>query len=109
MEWNMNVTKRFLDSTAELWDAYLDHPFVKGIADGSLDEEKFRYYMVQDYLYLIEYARVFALGVAKAKDLSSMRLFAAYVKQIMDEVTYRRHDGKNILRMMKVVKSENQK
>ena len=84
MEWNMNVTKRFLDSTAELWDAYLDHPFVKGIADGSLDEEKFRYYMVQDYLYLIEYARVFALGVAKAKDLSSMRLFAAYVKQIMD-------------------------
>ena len=78
------VTQRLLDCSMDLWDAYLEHPFVQGIADGSLDQEKFRFYMVQDYLYLIEYAKVFALGVAKAKDLDSMRLFAAYVKQILD-------------------------
>ena len=33
-----------------------------GIGDGSLDQEKFRYYMIQDYLYLIDYTRVFAIG-----------------------------------------------
>ena len=33
--------------------------------------------MIQDYLYLIDYTRVFAVGVAKAKDLSVMKLFAA--------------------------------
>lgn len=81
---NAVVTKRLLESCEELWDSYLEHPFVQGIADGTLDEEKFRFYMVQDYLYLIEYAKVFALGVAKARDMESMRLFAGYVKQILD-------------------------
>ena len=80
----MTATERFLAASWDLWGAYLEHPFVRGIADGSLDEKKFRYYMVQDYLYLVEYARVFALGVAKARDMESMRLFAGYVGQILD-------------------------
>ena len=59
--------------------AYHEHPFVKGIADGSLDKEKFKYYMIQDYLYLIDYTKVFALGAAKAKDLvMPCSLFAGY-------------------------------
>lgn len=80
----MTTTQRLLACTEELWDSYLDHPFVRGIADGSLEEEKFRYYMVQDYVYLIDYARVFALGVAKSRDMKTMRLFADYVHQILD-------------------------
>ena len=84
METGRKVTDRFLERTRTLWDKYLEHPFVKGIADGSLAEEKFRFYMVQDYLYLFEYAKVFALGVAKAKDPQAMRLFAGYVAQILD-------------------------
>ena len=47
------VTQRLLDGSRDLWDAYLEHPFVQGIADGTLDREKFRFYMIQDYLYLI--------------------------------------------------------
>ena len=54
----MTTTERLLAGTQELWERYTDHPFVRGIADGSLDEEKFRYYMVQDYIYLIDYAKV---------------------------------------------------
>ncbi len=80
----MTTTERLLSCTRELWDSYLEHPFVRGIADGSLDEEKFRYYMIQDYVYLIDYARVFAVGVAKARDMETMRLFADYVHQILD-------------------------
>lgn len=80
----MTTTERLLACTEELWNAYLEHPFVRGIADGSLDEEKFRYYMVQDYVYLIEYAKVFALGVVKSRDMKTMRLFADYVHQILD-------------------------
>ena len=73
-----------IDSVRELWNSFDEHPFVKGIADGTLDKEKFKYYMVQDYLYLIDYARVFALGVVKASDSETMRLCAGYVKQILD-------------------------
>lgn len=80
----MNTTKRLLAASENIWAKYHVHPFVRGIADGSLDREKFRYYMIQDYLYLIEYAKVFAVGVAKAGDLETMRLFAGYIHQILD-------------------------
>ena len=48
----MTMTERLLEATKEIWDGYNETPFVKGIADGSLDHEKFKYYMIQDYLYL---------------------------------------------------------
>ena len=80
----MTTTERLLNVSKEIWEAYHEHPFVKGIADGSLDKEKFKYYMIQDYLYLIDYTKVFALGAAKAKDLSAMKLFAGYTHAILD-------------------------
>lgn len=80
----MTTTKRLLSRTRDIWAGYNAHPFVRGIADGSLDREKFRYYMIQDYIYLIDYAKIFALGVAKARDVDTMRLFAGYVHQILD-------------------------
>ena len=71
-------------SAKDIWAGYDEHPFVRGIADGTLDKEKFKYYMIQDYLYLIDYARVFALGTVKSTDSETMKLCAAYVKQILD-------------------------
>ncbi len=81
---NMKTTARLLDASKAIWNRYHVHPFVRGIADGSLDPQKFQYYMVQDYLYLLDYVRVFAVGVAKARDMETMRLFAGYVSQILD-------------------------
>ena len=80
----MTITEKLLDSVKEIWAGYHTHPFVKGIGDGSLDQKKFRHYMIQDYLYLIDYTKVFAVGVAKAKDLSVMKLFAASTHNILD-------------------------
>ena len=74
----MTMTERLLEATKEIWDGYNETPFVKGIADGSLDHEKFKYYMIQDYLYLLDYTKVFSIGTAKAKNLDAMRLFAGY-------------------------------
>ena len=34
--------------------------------------------MIQDYLYLLDYTKVFSIGTAKAKNLDAMRLFAGY-------------------------------
>ena len=80
----MTTTERLLAASEDIWAQYHAHPFVRGIADGTLVQEKFRYYMIQDYLYLMDYAKVFALGVAKAKDMETMGLFAGYVHQILD-------------------------
>lgn len=81
---NRKTTQRLLDASKEIWAGYHAHPFVRGIADGTLNKKKFQYYMVQDYLYLMEYAKVFTIGVAKAQDMEAMRLFAGYVSQILD-------------------------
>lgn len=80
----MTMTERLLEATKEIWDGYNETPFVKGIADGSLDHEKFKYYMMQDYLYLLDYTKVFSIGTAKAKNLDAMRLFAGYIHSILD-------------------------
>ena len=62
--------------SAGVWDAELEHPFVRGLGDGSLDPERFRFYLEQDYLFLIDYAKVFALAVVKAPDLALQSEFA---------------------------------
>lgn len=79
----MKTTKMLLETAETIWNAYNEHPFVLGIQEGTLDKEKFRFYIIQDYLYLEEYAKTFAVGVAKAKSLETARLFSKYIS-VMD-------------------------
>lgn len=79
----MTVSQRLREAARPIWDACLRHPFVTGIGDGTLPTEKFQYFMLQDYLYLFDYARVFALGVVKARDAALMRTFAQNVDAIL--------------------------
>jgi thiaminase/transcriptional activator TenA len=60
--------------------ARLEHPFVKGLEDGSLDPEIFKRWVLQDYRYLKEFARVFAWATAKARRLSSMQWYAGVLE-----------------------------
>ena len=56
-----------LRSEAEpIWRQIFQHPFLKEIKDGTLPEETFRYYLIQDYLYLEGFGRTVALALAKA-------------------------------------------
>ena len=81
----MNLTDRLYDSAREIWEGYHTHPFVTGIGDGTLPIEKFRYFMLQDYLYLYEYSRLFSLGVVKAADHELMRTFSAMTDSTLKE------------------------
>lgn len=72
----MLFSERLFNAVEPVWNSYLEHPFVKGIGEGTLDKEKFVHYMKQDYVYLIEYSRVFAIGSTKANDLKTMTIFA---------------------------------
>src|SRR6266700_8433293 len=50
----------------------LDHPVVRGIGVGDLDEGRFRNWLVQDYLFLLDYVRLFALAAARAPDAATL-------------------------------------
>ncbi|SEH42515.1 thiaminase /4-amino-5-aminomethyl-2-methylpyrimidine deaminase [Halopenitus malekzadehii] len=72
----MSFTDECAPQADAYWSSILDHPMVRQLGEGTLDEAPFRYWVRQDYVYLQEYARVFALGAAKAPDLDRMGTFA---------------------------------
>src|ERR1700694_1121838 len=71
------------EASAE-WRTYTEHPFTNGVADGSLPEAAFRHYLVLDYLFLIEFARAYALSVYKSPKLADMREGAGGLSAILD-------------------------
>lgn len=73
----MTFTDELRTVAEPIWDATLEHPMVEGIGDGTLDPAPFRHWVCQDYVFLIEYSRVFALGGAHAPDLDRMSRFAS--------------------------------
>lgn len=79
----MAASTRFRQAADAIWQAQHHHPFVRGIGDGTLDPEKFGYWLRQDYLYLIDYSRLFGVAVLRAPDLESMGKFAELLHGIM--------------------------
>ena len=80
----MSFFERLKTAASAEWRAYTEHPFTNGLADGSLTEAAFRHYLVQDYLFLIEFARAYALAVYKSPRLADMREAAAGLSAILD-------------------------
>jgi thiaminase (transcriptional activator TenA) len=72
-------------AAASVWEAQHRHPFVTGIGDGSLAVERFQVWLRQDWLFLVEYARLLALGAARAPDLDTMTRFAGLTQAILEE------------------------
>jgi ferredoxin len=62
------------------WEEQLQHPFVEGLGNGTLPEERFKRWVLQDYRYLKEFARVFAWAAAKADRLESMAWYASVLE-----------------------------
>lgn len=80
----MKPSDRFYKLALPIWESYFSHPFVAGIGDGTLPLEKFRYYMIQDHKYLMQYAKVFALGLVKATDEADMRQYSDLIVATLD-------------------------
>lgn len=79
--------RRLRAACAADWAGYTWHPFCRGLADGSLPLAAFRHYLIQDYLFLIHFARAKALAVFKAESLEAMRDKTASIAAILAETT----------------------
>jgi thiaminase (transcriptional activator TenA) len=88
----MKFSERLHQKLLPIWRLNHSHPFVKEMGNGTLDKEKFRFYMIQDYLYLIDYAKLFALGAVKANDLEDMGTFSNLLHStVNEEMALHRH------------------
>lgn len=54
------LNRSLISNSLDVWTAFVQHPFVLGLADGSLPRESFEWFMKQDYLFLRHYARIWA-------------------------------------------------
>ena len=77
------LSKTLRAGAAEIWKRELAHPFVRGLGDGTLPADRFGFYLEQDYLFLVEYCRVFGLASAKARELAVMGLFSGLLNDTL--------------------------
>jgi thiaminase/transcriptional activator TenA len=76
--------QRLVAAAGPVWHAYTRHEFVRRLAAGDLPEAAFRRYLVQDYLFLLHFARAWGLAVYKSETLAEMRRAQALVAATLD-------------------------
>ncbi|KAF1978337.1 hypothetical protein BU23DRAFT_595557 [Bimuria novae-zelandiae CBS 107.79] len=68
------------------WQKYIHHDFVQRLADGTLPIENFKHYLIQDYLFLIHFARANALASYKSKSMADVARSASQVLNLQTEL-----------------------
>jgi thiaminase/transcriptional activator TenA len=82
----MTIFSRLKSAASAEWSAYVDHAFVKQLGDGTLPQDAFKTYLVQDYLFLIQFARAYALATYKSRTLDDMKAAQGGLANILDEM-----------------------
>lgn len=73
IEQEKTLLEELKDACKDVWHEYTHPEFIDQLQDGTLDIEKFRYYLKQDYLYLLHYVRCFALMAFKGETLEEIQ------------------------------------
>ena len=79
----MKFTENLHEKVSGIWEKTHEHPFVIGMGNGNLPSESFIRYMKQDYVFLIDYSRLFALGSVKAREIETMAEFAKLLHETL--------------------------
>jgi thiaminase/transcriptional activator TenA len=82
----MTISTDLWQSNQDLATACLEHPFVQGIANGTLDRAKFAYYLGQDAFFLESFARAYSIAAAKAIDWQGFNTFHALAGGVLEEL-----------------------
>ena len=76
----MSFSAELRQAADPIWRAQHDHPFVRGIGDGTVDARRLERWVRQDYRFLVEYCRLFALAAARSPDLETLIRFAELLR-----------------------------
>jgi thiaminase/transcriptional activator TenA len=80
------IAQLLWQSNESIVQACLDHPFIKGLADGSLPPQRFARYMEQDAYFLDAFARAYAMALAKSPDRDGFFAFKDLLDGVLDEL-----------------------
>ncbi|NBD15336.1 MAG: TenA family protein [Cyanobacteria bacterium] len=82
----MTFSQKLWQQNQDLVEASLNHPFVQGIADGSLDQRCFAFYVAQDAFFLESFARAYSIAAAKALDWEGFNTFHQLAGGVLAEL-----------------------
>lgn len=82
----MTVSSELWQANKDLAQSCLKHPFVQGIADGTLQRQKFAYYVGQDAFFLEAFARAYSIVAAKAPNWEGFSVFHALASGVLEEL-----------------------
>ncbi|CCH59254.1 hypothetical protein TBLA_0B04160 [Henningerozyma blattae CBS 6284] len=68
------------------WETYINHEFVKQVANGTLHPKKFQFFIEQDYTYLVDYARIHCLAASKSPSLKDIEDEIIVIKGVRHEI-----------------------
>ena len=71
----MSFSRSLKAKAEKVWEEGYNHPFVQELGKGTLDKDKFKFYLLQDYHYLLQYAKVFAIAAIKSDTEELMTRF----------------------------------
>ena len=70
-------SRELWEANQDVYDAILEHPFLTGMQDGSLEPETFAFYIVQDAAYLRAFAEALTAAARSAPDTAWARRLGA--------------------------------
>ena len=79
-----NVFKLLKEENKENWILYTKHDFLQKLSQGTLKEEKFLNYLIQDYLFLIQFSKAWSLAILKSDNLEEMKIAASTVNDLIN-------------------------
>ena len=73
-----NFSMKLRSGSQPIWRAIQNHPFLAELHQGTLSLDRFTYFILQDYVYLLDFAQVLCQGGAKSPDLETLALFCRH-------------------------------
>lgn len=72
------------EKTEDIWQELYNHPFILGLINGDLEVSKFKYYLEEDYIYLWDHVKIFAIGITKTNNKEIIRKFSYLLNNCME-------------------------
>ena len=90
-------SKQLRRQAKKIWRAILAHPFLDELQAGTLPMDRFIHFILQDYLYLLDFAQVLCLGGAKSPDLGTLEIFSRHALIVVEvERSFHASFGKSL-------------
>ena len=79
-----NIFNLLKENNKDNWLLYIKHEFINKLINDTLKEEKFLNYLIQDYLFLIQFSKAWSLAILKSDNLEEMKIAASTVNDLIN-------------------------